>query len=128
MSGPLLVPYDDSMVLGQGYNSFLHRPCVNDAVSGDPTAAPTAAPATTGVPQVVSYSATVVKNLSDILDTMHVSAAPSIKAGSVTVNGNSKLVNTKKLKHNHVSAVVSVVVSQRVYVSPISVLWIHRLP
>lgn len=32
MSALLLVPYNDSMRLGQGYNSFLQVPCLGNAV------------------------------------------------------------------------------------------------
>lgn len=36
MSGLLLAPYNDSMRLGQGFNSFLQTPCVHNAVKVRP--------------------------------------------------------------------------------------------
>lgn len=136
MSGPLLVPYNDSMRLGQGYNSFLQTPCVHNAVhlgedqdhdgvvdhvqttaEGDEEPSLPVYPETSrrDIPQVVSYSSRLVNKMSEVIKSMNISAGNSIKNGGVNVSGNSLDVDELKFSSSDLNIVVSVkVVNQQI--------------
>jgi hypothetical protein len=126
MSGLLLVPYNDSMRLGQGYNSFLQKPCVHNAVNMDAdhdgtlgskaSHTESSPPAYSGgdVSQVVSYSSRFVSKMSEVVKSMNISAGMSIKNGGVSVSGNLLNVDELKFTASDLNAVVSVkVVNQQ---------------
>jgi len=106
----LLVPYNDSMRLGQGFNSFLQVPCVDNAVTFDESKVlvERANASPTGVSQVVSYSSGFVEKISDIARTMNISAGSSIKSGCIRVSRNSLLVDEAKFRSSDLNVAVSV--------------------
>ena len=107
----LLAPYNDSMHLGQGFNSFLHVQCIDNAfeVTDDSVRTQSAgASSTDNVSQIVSYSSRFVERISDVVRSMNISAGSSIKSGSIEVNGNSLTVDEAKFSASDLSAVVSV--------------------
>ncbi|KAJ7780007.1 hypothetical protein B0H16DRAFT_729585 [Mycena metata] len=109
MAGLLLVPYNDSMRLGQGFNSFLQMPCVYNAVKVNPESSKFAKKdVKDGVAQVVSYSSRFVDKISDVTRSMNISAGSSIKNGSVTMSGNSLSVDESKFSASDLNAVVSI--------------------
>ncbi|KAJ7616090.1 hypothetical protein FB45DRAFT_1107156 [Roridomyces roridus] len=111
MSGLLLAPYNDSMRLGQGFNSFLQTPCVFDAVSVKLKETSSKSSRKSGrseVPQVVSYSSRFVDKISDVTRSMNISSGSSIKHGTVTSSGNSLSVDENKFSASDLNAVVSV--------------------
>jgi hypothetical protein len=133
MAGLLLVPYNDSMRLGQGYNSFLQTPCVHNAmfmgtdedhdgildikVSGDGNSAPpsySGGVPRRGVSQVVSYSSRFANKISEVVKSMNISAGTSIKNGGISVSGNSLNIDELKFTLSDLNVVVSVkVVNQQ---------------
>ena len=120
--GLLLVPYNSSMRLGQGFNSFLQVPCVDNAMAFDESKvvvdsgvvdSGNAGP--TGVSQVVScsadqttYSSRFVDKISDVARTMNISAASAIKSGGIEVSGNSLPIDEAKFVSSDLNVVVSV--------------------
>ena len=116
-TGLLLVPYNDSMRLGQGFNSFLQVPCVDNAVTFDESrvVADSSNTGPTGVSQTVScssnqttYSSRFVDKISDVARTMNISAASAIKSGGIEVSGNSLPIDDPKFVSSDLNVVVSV--------------------
>lgn len=107
MSRLLLVPYNDSMRLGQGYNSFLQTPCIDRAVQIDSEDVVKVV----GGPQIVSYSSRLVNRISDVARSMNISPAASIKNGSLEVPGHHVSIDEVKFAESDFNAVVSVRVS-----------------
>ena len=105
----LLAPYDDSMHLGQGFNSFLQVPCIDNAVvfDSDDTFEDVNLESA-GVTQVVSYSAQFVEKISDVARAMNISAGSAIKGGSINVSGNSLSVDEAKFMSSDLNVVVTV--------------------
>ncbi|KAJ7479144.1 hypothetical protein FB451DRAFT_1450965 [Mycena latifolia] len=108
MSGLLLAPYNDSMRLGQGFNSFLQTPCVYNAVKVNSDSAFAKKVPGAEVPQVVSYSSRFVDKISDVTRSMNISSASSVKNGSVSMSGNSLSVDESKFSASDLNAVVSI--------------------
>ncbi|PTB53234.1 hypothetical protein M431DRAFT_118887 [Trichoderma harzianum CBS 226.95] len=106
-----LAPYNDTMRLGQGYNSFLQLPCLDGAVkiheSGIQTHVARPDPSAS-VSQVVSYSSRFVERISDVARGMNVSAASSIKSGTIGISGNSLSVDEAKFADSDLNAIISV--------------------
>lgn len=115
MPGLLLVPYNESMRLGQGFNSFLQVPCIDNAVlvDQDRVVVEKSTACAGCISQVVSYSSRFVDKISDVVRSMNISAASSIKTGSIDVSGNLFCVDESKFAASDLNAMVSVkVVSQ----------------
>ncbi|KAB5590306.1 hypothetical protein CTheo_6244 [Ceratobasidium theobromae] len=109
MNSLQLAPYNESMRLGQGYNSFLQRPCVYGAVKVDANRIVVQkAVSNNGVPQIVSYSSRVVTKISEVTRTMNISAGSSIKSGSITVSGNQSAFDEAKFVSSDLNVVISV--------------------
>ncbi|KAL2850461.1 hypothetical protein BJX68DRAFT_266671 [Aspergillus pseudodeflectus] len=109
MVGLLLVPYNDSMRLGQGYDSFLQEARADGAVTfGKERISRTTVDDTASISQVVSYSSRFVEKLSDITQSMNISAGNSIKSGTIEVSGSSLSVDEAKFSSSDINAVVSV--------------------
>ncbi|KAI3326738.1 hypothetical protein HD806DRAFT_416024 [Xylariaceae sp. AK1471] len=107
----LLAPYNDSIQLGQGFNSFLHKPCIAGAVDIPAESLHTQAVRAGGpanVSQTVSYSSRFVEKISDVVRSMNISAASSIKSGTIEVSGNSLSVDEAKFAASDLNAVISV--------------------
>ena len=112
-TGLLLARYNESMHLGQGFNSFLKVPCIENAVAFDHSKvaverADAGSPA--GVSQAVSYSSRFVKKISDVVQSMNISAASSIKSGSIEASssGNPVVVEEEKFTSSDLNVMVSV--------------------
>ncbi|KAF5641462.1 uncharacterized protein FTJAE_4114 [Fusarium tjaetaba] len=113
----LLAPYNDSMHLGQGFNSFLQRPCIDGAVKltqADLQTQAARAGSPSNVSQVVSYSSRLVEKISDVVRGMNISAASSIKLGTIQVSGNSLSVDEAKFAASDMNAVISVKVINQI--------------
>ncbi|KAL9564490.1 hypothetical protein ACKAV7_010942 [Fusarium commune] len=107
MSTLLLAPFNDSMRLGQGYNSFLQTPCLGNAV--DISNAKFVESKDEDTPsQTVSYSARFVEKMSDIVHAMNISAGSSIRTGSVSVSGGGNNIDEIKFAESDLNAVISV--------------------
>lgn len=107
MSTLLLAPFNDSMRLGQGYNSFLQTPCVANAV--DISNATLVESKGSSVPsQTVSYSARFVEKMSDVVRAMNISAGSSIRTGSVSISGGGNNIDEIKFAESDLNAVISV--------------------
>ncbi|KAJ4171576.1 hypothetical protein NW754_013346 [Fusarium falciforme] len=113
--GIILAPYDDSMRLGQGYNSFLHAPCVYDAVRiSQDRIGQKPASSDGSVSQNVNYSSRFVDKMSDVAKSLNVSAGSSIKNGGIIGSRNSVTVDETKFAASDLNAIVSVkVVNQK---------------
>ncbi|MCJ1406831.1 hypothetical protein MMC19_000901, partial [Ptychographa xylographoides] len=107
MSALLLAPYNDSMRLGQGYNSFLQVPCLGNAV--DISESMLAGSRTTdGLSQTVAYSSSFVEKMSEVVRSMNISAGSSIRTGSVAVSGGGSSIDEIKFAESDLNAVLSV--------------------
>ncbi|KAF8419175.1 hypothetical protein EV426DRAFT_616215 [Tirmania nivea] len=106
----LLARYNDSMHLGQGFNSFLQVPCVDNAMTFDQSKVvverANACPA--DVSQMVSYSSRFVEKISDVVRVMNISAGSLIKNGSIDVSGNPIWIDEAKFLSSDMNVVVSV--------------------
>ncbi|KAK4063882.1 hypothetical protein Trihar35433_8590 [Trichoderma harzianum] len=111
-----LAPYNDTMRLGQGYNSFLQLPCLDGAVkihASDIQTHVARADPSASVSQVVSYNSRFVERISDVARGMNVSAASSIKSGTIGISGNSLGVDEAKFADSDLNAFISVKVINR---------------
>ncbi|KAK4496664.1 hypothetical protein PRZ48_012646 [Zasmidium cellare] len=81
-----LAPYNDTMKLGQGFNSYM------------------------------SYSARLVEKLSDVVEGLNLSYCSSIKKGTVEVSGSTTTVNENAFKSSDLNAVISVKVTNQTLV------------
>ncbi|KAL7794076.1 hypothetical protein V8C43DRAFT_281049 [Trichoderma afarasin] len=111
-----LAPYNDTMRLGQGYNSFLQLPCLDGAVkihASDIQTHVARADPSANVSQVVSYNSRFVERISDVARGMNLSAASSIKSGTIGISGNSLSVDEAKFADSDLNAIISVKVINR---------------
>jgi hypothetical protein len=107
MSALLLAPFNDSMRLGQGYNSFLQTPCLGNAV--DISSALLVASDNNNTPsQSVAYSASFVEKISEVVRNMNISAGSSIRTGSVGVSSGGSSIDEIKFAESDLNAVLSV--------------------
>ncbi|MCJ1388514.1 hypothetical protein MMC18_001361 [Xylographa bjoerkii] len=106
MSTLLLAPYNDSMRLGQGYNSFLQLPCLGNAVGIDNEVL-VGQKKFPGQSQTVSYSSSFVEKISEVVRSMNISAGSSIMTGSVAVSGGGSSVDEIKFAESDLNAVFS---------------------
>ena len=117
MTSLLLAPYNESIQLGQGFNSFLQSPCIHGAVKVpqdvlDSVQKRSVQPVSQ-TSQIVSYSSRFVERLSDVVRSMNISAASSIKSGTIQTSGNSLSVDETKFSASDWNAVISVKVGQQ---------------
>lgn len=101
----LLAPYNDSMRLGMGFNSYTQAMCIDGAVSIKASdVKPMNNPS-----QVVSYSSKFVSHLSEVVSSMKVSHSSSIKRGTVEVAGNGDSINEEKVSIRLLEATLGLV-------------------
>ncbi|KAJ5360780.1 hypothetical protein N7517_009971 [Penicillium concentricum] len=115
-------PYNDSMRIGSGFNSYTQQLCIDNAViKGDKS------PATEddlkpklydangdGVSQQVTFTSKFVENSSDITDAMNVSGHLEIKYNGIGVNGSASYIDSSKVKESDINYFVQVkVVNQQ---------------
>ena len=108
MEDLILASCNTCLQLGQGFNSFLHGPCINDAVDirKAPLRPPPAPTSDNGNPsQTVTYSFRFVDKMSDVLSTMNISAAASIKSGG---SGSTTQFSEGNFATSDINALVSV--------------------
>ncbi|MCJ1390224.1 hypothetical protein MMC18_003082 [Xylographa bjoerkii] len=100
----LLAPYNDSMRLGMGFNSYTQTMCIDGAVAvKSKNEVKTKNPS-----QVVTYSSKFVERLSDIVSSMNISYSSAIKKGTIEVAGNGNSIDEDKIKASDINLVVSV--------------------
>ncbi|KAL7908188.1 hypothetical protein GGI35DRAFT_480902 [Trichoderma velutinum] len=111
MDSNQLTPYNDTMQLGQGFNSFLQLPCLSGAVkiyqSNIQTHVARADPSA-NISQVVSYNLRFVERISDVARSMNISAASSINSGTIGISGHSLSVDEAKFAESDLNAIISV--------------------
>ncbi|KAL2674197.1 hypothetical protein Neosp_012647 [[Neocosmospora] mangrovei] len=104
-----LAPYNDSMRLGQGYNSFLHQQCIDDAFRINRDQVGQKSTSSNGsILQDVNYSSGLVNKISGVVKCLDVSAASCIKNGGIIGSGNSVAVNETTFATSDLNAVFSV--------------------
>lgn len=110
MSGLLLAPYNDSMRLGAGFNSFLQTPCLGNVVLISDAMVTTSKTAggQNGTSQTVAYSASFVEKMSEVVRAMNISAGSSIRTGSVNVSAGNNTIDEAKFTDSDLNAVLSV--------------------
>lgn len=106
MPALILAPYNDSMRHGQGYNSFLQTPCLEDAVQIQQSPG-TGNSRPKDQSQTVSYSTRFVEKISEVVRLMGVSAGSSIKSGSID-NSGAFAIDEVKFAESDLNVVVSV--------------------
>jgi hypothetical protein len=111
----LLVPYNNAMRLGHGYNSYTQQLCINDAVKKADKVPATeddlkSEPASYGVSQVVTYTSKYVTKVSDVTDALNVSGALEIKLTAINASGSAKasFIDTQKFKESDLNFMIQV--------------------
>ncbi|KAF7541297.1 hypothetical protein G7054_g717 [Neopestalotiopsis clavispora] len=124
----LLAPYNASMKLGSGFNSYTQQLCVDHAVIRDEKSLgdewqPTEPKE--GVSQQVTYKTTMIDKISDVTDALNISAAMTIKYDStISGKGQGDFLNAEKIKSSTVSYLISVkVVNQTITDRKLNKFW-----
>ncbi|WPB03372.1 uncharacterized protein RHO25_008011 [Cercospora beticola] len=111
----ILVPYENAMRLGMGFNTYTHALCINDAVQK-----PGGVKATeddlknkedfSTVSQKVTYSSKYVDKVSDVMSSLNISGSLEIKLQSIGAGGQAKasFVDTDKFKDSDLNCLVQV--------------------
>jgi len=115
----LLAPYNNSMRLGQGFNSFTQQICLNEAVvRGEDLSDPSDnSDGSKGISQIVSYSSRFVDKLSDITDAMNVSASLSIKTGTIGGSASRAYIDSDKFKTSDLNFFIQVKVTNQCHLA-----------
>ncbi|KAG9500534.1 hypothetical protein J7337_009015 [Fusarium musae] len=105
----MLVPYNDAMRFGMGYNSYTQTMCIDDAVEvseGNTVVSE-------NTPQKVTYSVKAIARASDLLDEMNISRAATIQNSMVEVHGTSNALDVAEIEDADITLMISVkVISQ----------------
>jgi hypothetical protein len=109
----LVVPYNSAMRLGQGFNSYTHALCLDQAVSFGSTMESNTETDVAKIPQTVTYSSHFVDKLSDVVKALNVSAALSVKVGTVTGSGSGGYIDEDKIKESDINFIVQVKVTNK---------------
>ncbi|KAF3403584.1 hypothetical protein F1880_009552 [Penicillium rolfsii] len=107
MSTLLLAPYNDSMRLGQGYNSFLQSPCLQNAVNISEYDLERTE-MISEQSQTVTYCSRFVSKMSEVVRSMNISAGSSIRTGTVNISGSSSTIDEIKFAESDLNAVVAI--------------------
>ncbi|CVL11912.1 hypothetical protein FPRO06_07855 [Fusarium proliferatum] len=100
----LLAPYNDSMRLGMGFNSYTQTLCIDGAVDAtDETMITTE----TLQPKITS-SSKLFERLSEVVDMMDISPAATMTTGRMEVHGHINVLNDTKIDDADISLMVSV--------------------
>jgi hypothetical protein len=110
MPGLLLVPYNDSMRLGPGYNFFLQEPCADGTVTFDKKERTSNTSINKEAPgsQAISYSSCFMEKLSDIAQVLNISTGKSIKRGEIEISGSALSVDEARFSSADFNVVLSV--------------------
>jgi hypothetical protein len=110
----LVVPFNNSMRLGQGFNSYTQTLGVAQAVKFTRTKEePVDTLSVEKIPQIVTYSSHFVEKLSDVVKALNVSAALSVKVGSVTGSGSGAYIDEDKIKESDINFIIQVKVTNQ---------------
>ncbi|KAF5660128.1 hypothetical protein FHETE_9100 [Fusarium heterosporum] len=99
----LLVPYDSSMRLGMGFNSYTQTNCISDTVKAEGKGQNSSEQL-----QDVTFTSKFVQGLSEIASAMKISHSTAIKNGTVEVLDNANLIDEDKIKAADLNLLVSV--------------------
>lgn len=115
----ILAPYNNAMRLGQGFNSFTQKICMNDAVVKGSTVTDRASSddRPKGISQIVSYSSRFVDKLSDVTDAMNVSASLSIKTGTIGGSASGTYIDSDKFKTSDLNFFIQVKVTNQTHMA-----------
>ncbi|KAF5024856.1 hypothetical protein F66182_3095 [Fusarium sp. NRRL 66182] len=108
----MLAPYNDSMKLGSGFNSFTQELCLDGAVTRE-DGGKAIEPATqqekppVHVAQQVTYKTSIIDKVSDVFDTLNINAAFTVKFGKGSVEGGADFLNVSKIKNADLTFMVS---------------------
>ncbi|OQE13686.1 hypothetical protein PENFLA_c044G03126 [Penicillium flavigenum] len=116
-------PYNDSMRIGSGFNSYTQQLCIDNAVVKDDKASatdkdlkPKLHNGKTGdsVSQQVTFTSKFVENSSDVTEAMNVSGHLEIKWNGIGVKGSGSYLDSSAVKESDISYFVQVkVVNQQ---------------
>lgn len=116
----LLAPYNNSMRLGQGFNSFTQQIYMTDAVTQGTHDVPSPYSEDQqpkGISQIVSYSSRFVDKLSDVTDLMNVSASLSIKTGTIGGAVSGTYIDSDKFKASDLNFFIQVKVTNQTHMA-----------
>ncbi|KAI9924691.1 hypothetical protein MW887_006543 [Aspergillus wentii] len=113
---PLLAPYNSSMRLGSGFNSYTQQLCVDDAVTKEAKDIPVPTRPKDGVAQSVVFKTSIIDKMSDITDALNISGALTIKYNNlIDGTGKGTFINSNKIKESDINFLISVkVINQTV--------------
>ncbi|KAK7224824.1 hypothetical protein V2G26_012827 [Clonostachys chloroleuca] len=99
MIGQIRVPYADGMTEGQGFNSYLQQTCVYDAVTVGTTGG-------SDTPVDITYESTEIKDYSELLQTLDISAGAGVSGWRTETKIDSKFLNRTEIKKSLLTYVV----------------------
>ncbi|KAL7755774.1 hypothetical protein ACKLNR_014301 [Fusarium oxysporum f. sp. zingiberi] len=106
----LLARYDDAMRQGMGFNSYTQTMCIESAVEATDENMITSQT----LPPKVTCSSKLFEWVSEIVHTMDISRAATIKTSRMGVHGHINVLNDAKIDDAHVSLMVSVRVMSQI--------------
>ncbi|EUC40362.1 hypothetical protein COCMIDRAFT_108993 [Bipolaris oryzae ATCC 44560] len=115
----MLAPYNNSMRLGQGFNSFTQKIRMTDAVTEAKSESSSRSEdqQPKGISQIVSYSSRFVDKLSDVTDVMNVSASLSIKTGTIGGAVSGTYIDSDKFKTSDLNFFIQVKVTNQTHMA-----------
>lgn len=113
-----MAPYNESMRLGQGYNSFLQSSCIDNAIHISDSESVINQPALptehNAAGQTITCSTRLLEKPSDLARALGVSAAACVKAGTIPLIGNGTTFSSDETSENTITMVVSVKVVNQI--------------
>ncbi|KAF5586901.1 hypothetical protein FPANT_7097 [Fusarium pseudoanthophilum] len=100
----LLVPYNDAMRLGMGFNSYTQTMCIDSAVDATDETMITSET----LPPKITSSTRLFERVSEVVDTMDISRAATITTGEMEVHGHKKALNDAEIDDADINLMVSV--------------------
>ncbi|KAH8601891.1 hypothetical protein B0O99DRAFT_681004 [Bisporella sp. PMI_857] len=118
MTTPLrLVPYNTTISIGAGFNSYTQQLCINDAVEQAPSKSIDAANPLTAHDKAdasrITWTSKFVDNASDIIDAMSLSGAVVIRENGVLDNTSGAFVSVENIKGSDINYLIQVRVITR---------------
>ncbi|KAM0496487.1 hypothetical protein ACHAP8_007386 [Fusarium lateritium] len=108
----LFVPYDASMRMGMGFNSYTHKLCMRDVGCHDK-----GKHTVEDLTDTFIYSSSVVERPSDIATALEISQSTTIIDGSLDPTGGGKFINEDKIISADVNLLVSIRIMSRTFIS-----------
>ncbi|PNP78922.1 hypothetical protein FNYG_07787 [Fusarium nygamai] len=106
----LLVPYNDAMRLGMGFNSYTQTMCIDSAVEATDETMITSET----LPPKITSSSRLFERVSEVVDTMDISRAATITTGEMEVHGHTNALNDAEIDDADISLMVSVRVMSKI--------------